>query len=141
MPNDMKQVNGMPVELTDAEQAVRDSDAAAALTEATLAVIRTECERRIAAGVVLSPSGMRFRCDTMSITRIQGMKDAPSGAFPITFKTYQGVTVTVADAGAAGSVFDQAASYVAAVLAASSALQDDPPADPLDDQHWPADGS
>ena len=102
--------------------------------------VRIEAERRIEAG--LSIAGTAFRCDNQSITRIHGlamhaqrMEDA-SQTVNIVFKTTAGNTMTVTSAAQAWSMFDAASAYVAAVLAASAALQDTLPADFADDSHW-----
>lgn len=124
----------------DGDKTVAEVEAAVAEYEAVkkAKAVQEEAERRIDAGLVLS-SGVRFKCDDKSISRIHGMKD--STAFPVTFKTSAGVTVTINNATEATAVFNEAAAYVAAVLAASATLQDNPPADPQDDQHWPSENN
>jgi len=97
------------------------------------ALISQEAERRLSAGLTLS-SGVLFKCDNVSINRIQGMLH---GAFPKTFSTSAGVAVTVPDLAAAQAIVDEVADYVAAVLKASSDLQTSLPADFTSDLHWP----
>ncbi len=136
-----KAVNGVRVPMTVqdiAERDVRDAAWAAAATDRAVDTIRAEAERRIAAGLVLS-SGVRFRCDDQSIARLTGM--ASSTVWPKTFKTQDGITVTLDNQVQAQAVFAECDAYITAVLAASATLQDAPPVDPTADVHWPGDGS
>jgi len=99
--------------------------------------VRLEAERRIDAGKVLA-SGVRFKCDTNSINRLDGMLQ--STKWPKRFKTQGGVDVTLNSQLEAKIIFDECDDYITDVLATSADLQDSPPADPSDDQHWPSDG-
>jgi len=88
-----------------------------------IAAAMAEAERRIAAGTVVG--GVPFRCDDRSVGRISGMMvSAQRGKVPIVFKTQAGNTVTITTALEAEALFDAASAHVAAMLAASSALQD-----------------
>lgn len=118
-------------------QAAWDSDASNRLA----IEIKAEAERRITEGCLVG--GTRFRCDDQSVTRIHGLasraqrlEDA-SQPVNIAFRTAGGETVVIESAAAAWAVFDAAAGHVAAVLAASAALQADPPADFRENAHWP----
>lgn len=114
---------------------------AAELDAAKRQAISAEAERRINAGLTLL-SGLKFRCDDKSVSRMTGIKDGPVEAFPVTFKTAAGVTVTLNNAAEARAVFDSMTKYIAAVLGASATLQDSLPdslpADYTHDSHWPA---
>lgn len=120
------------------EVLVTEALPAAEIAAAEAAAISAEAERRIAVGLVLS-SGVRFRCDTLSMTRLTGMK--ASTVWPKTFKTAAGVTVTLNSQAEAQAVFDECDAYVTDVLASSASLQDAPPVDVMDDANWPSDGS
>lgn len=98
--------------------------------------VSEEAERRIVEGTEVLP-GVRFKCDTQSVTRIQGMKDAPDTAFPTAFMTEARQQITLQSKADAQAVFDTAAKYVAAVLSASASLQANVPEDYEDDTHWP----
>ncbi len=100
--------------------------------------VRTEAERRISSGILVN--GKPFRCDQVSKERVAEMAkrlaEKPAGATQ-EFKTFAGDTFVLNAAQAA--ILDAAMSdYRGAIIGASSGLQDNPPADPSNDAHWPA---
>ena len=139
------QVRSGPVDTVEADRAtstytVRDktSEELAAYRNP---LIRAEAERRIAEGCMVG--AVRFRCDDQSVLRIQGLatlaqrlEDAGQPV-NIAFRTAAGDDVAIASAAAAWALFDAASDHVAGVLAASAALQADPPADFTADTRWP----
>ena len=111
--------------------------------------IRTEAERRIGQGIEVG--GFRFRCDNRSLTRIHSLMErakrleAAGDPVNITFKTDDGVSVSLTSAADAGSLFDRAIGLVELVLKRSDALQAGQAAmtdaeratfDETDDTHW-----
>lgn len=94
---------------------------------AVVAAIRDEAENRIETGTTIN--GAVFRCDVVSLTRLQGMVRAAERAealnepYSVTFRTAAGVEVTVNSVEVAAALESAAADYVAAVLTKSAALQ------------------
>lgn len=111
----------------------------------TAADVRAEAERKIDEGF-LFPDGTRFRCDTDSMTRLDGFcaafDDAAEAGLPaptVTFRTAAGVVITLATKADAVSLRRAATSHISAVLTASSTLQglDPIPTDYASSALWP----
>lgn len=111
----------------------------------TQAAVRAEAERRIEIGFLL-PDGTRFRCDTGSVARLSGFRDAlqladAAGASPpsVTFVTAAGTPMTLSSLAQAQALVSAATAHVAGCLTASATIQalDPIPADFADDARWP----
>ncbi len=126
---------------TEAGEIMADPDNPIVQADTLIEGIKAEAERRIDAGLLIG--GNVFRCDEKSVGRITGLaqhaqrlEDA-SQSVSIAFKTDAGVDISITSAAQAWAIFDAVSAYLAAVLAASAVLQDDPPVDYTDDSHWP----
>ncbi|WP_425404634.1 hypothetical protein [Hwanghaeella sp.] len=112
---------------------------APAAAPVTREMIAAEAERRIAAGIFVDAKA--FRADDASVSRVREMLDAfvagivsPEG---VTFRTAAGDEFTLTAEAAARSIYEAQITHRAAVLAASSSLQDTLPADYLTNAAWP----
>jgi hypothetical protein len=110
----------------------------AAALAAVLSAIRDEAERRLRAGVLVD--GSPFMADDGSTLRLeQAITGLTSGIrSSVKFTTAAGAVIEVSDAAVLQSLLVVVLGYRADVLAASTELQADPPADPALDDHWPA---
>jgi hypothetical protein len=113
---------------------------AQALVEAGYKIdaVRAEAEKRIASGVLINAKA--FRADDVSTGRMDRLASALAAAPPgttQTFNTAAGDAFTV-DAAQAAAIYAAQVNWQGAILAASAALQADPPADPAADANWPA---
>ena len=99
--------------------------------------VSAESARRLDAGFLLD-DGTRFRCDGETRSMLAGFQSLPSGALPLQFVTAAGRSFQLNTLAEIEVLASTVATFVAEVLAASSALQAGPEVDFTDDVHWPA---
>lgn len=101
--------------------------------------VKTEAERRIAAGITVN--GSPFRCDEVSVRRLGDMvrafADGDVDANGIRFRTAAGETIVLSDQDVAGTLNDAVRRYRLACLACSDTLQGDDTMDFRRDSAWP----
>jgi len=101
--------------------------------------IALEAERRIREGKTIN--GVQFRTDDATMIRLRGLLDAfDAGLVPeggVTYRTASGASVTYSERAVVQTLYVAANLYRSAMLEASDALQEDPPADFTADEHWP----
>lgn len=100
--------------------------------------VKAEAERRANRGLLVD--GKPFRCDNDSVLRMLLLANGLAAAAPgttQTFRTAAGDEFAVTAAQAA-AIHAAQVSYLGALLDASAGLQAAPPANEMDDAHWPA---
>lgn len=120
-------------------------------TNTLLRRVRDEAERRIQEGTRVN--GVRFRCDTRSMTRVHSLltlaqrAEADAKKVDIKFQTEAGDTIEITSVAQAEILFNAASDFVAAILGRSSQLQngiqdmadhDRCKFDETLDSHWPS---